>query len=342
MNHRDLREVLRKRLASGVEFRNQELQKCEVCLPGKMSSLPFPKKSQRSTKILEIVHSDVWGPARVESLGRARYFVTFIDDYSRWCEIRVLRQKSDVLQAFRDFKVQIEIQTGQKIKCLMSDNGREYCNVEFDKFLRENGIKRRLTVTHTPQQNGVAERKNRTLMEMARCLLLQSWLSKMFWAEAIVTANYLRNRCPTSSLDGHTPFEFMKKEIPMLSHLRIFGSRVYVLNKDPTKGKLEARSRLGMMVGYSDESKGYRVWIPEIRKITIARDVEFLEGVGECNESQSRTKQSSEDIKDKDIFTLENEDTDKITMIVDAPSQGSGNNDAVENGSSGPTEPYSR
>lgn len=129
---------------------------------------------------------------RTESLGKSRYFVIFIDDASRWCEVRFLKNKSEVLQAFKDYKVLVENQTGKRIKYLQSDNGREYLNDSFDAYLKANGIGRRLTVSHTPEQNGVAERKNRTLLEMARCLLLQSSLPTSLWAEAINTANYVR------------------------------------------------------------------------------------------------------------------------------------------------------
>ncbi|EZA50979.1 Copia protein [Ooceraea biroi] len=138
-------------------------------------------------------------------------------------------------------------------------------------------IKRRLTIPHTPEQNGVAERKNRTLVETARCLLAQSGLPAHFWAEAINTANYIRNRCISKSLGDNTPYELWQGEKPDIGHLRTFGSKVFVLNKNPNKGKFEPRSIEGIFIGYADASKGYRVWIPKDSKIVIARDVKFLE-----------------------------------------------------------------
>lgn len=177
---------------------------CETCLRGKMIKLSFPKASSKKLEVLEIIHSDICGPIRVESNGKARY-VTFIDDHSRWCEIRLLKRKDEVLDAFKDFKASAENQHGRKIQFLQSDNRKEYRNGVFDTFLREAGIRRRTSVTHTSEQNG--RRRNRTLMEMTRCLLIQSSLPLSFWGEAINTANYVRNRCPSRSLEGRTSYE---------------------------------------------------------------------------------------------------------------------------------------
>jgi transposase InsO family protein len=111
---------------------------------------------------------------RIESKGGARYFVTFTDDYSRWTQTYLIRKKSEVASKFREYKNFVETQLERKIKAVQSDNGKEYCNKEMDKFFRDSGIQRRLTTVYSPQQNGLAERKNRTLVEAARCMLLES------------------------------------------------------------------------------------------------------------------------------------------------------------------------
>jgi len=214
---------------------------------------------------------------RVQSSNKARFFVTFVDDASRWCQVYFLSQKSGVLEAFKRYKSFVENQTGKRIKYLQSDNGREYCNKEFDQLLSGYGIERRLTVPRTPQQNGVAERLNRILLEMARCLLLQSGLPLTFWTDAVATACYIRNRCPTKSLGGVTPYEKWNGQFPTLTHLRVFGSTVHVLDKDKGKDKFDAKTNRGVFIGYPRESKGYRVWIPTLRKTVIARDIQFLE-----------------------------------------------------------------
>lgn len=142
-----------------------------------------------------------------ESLGGAKYFATFIDDFSRYTQTIMLRQQSDILTAFKNFKKRVEKETGCAIKRLRTDNGKECISKEFKKFLDDEGIARQLTVEYTLQQNGVAERANCTLVEMARCLMLQAKLPKSLWAEAVNAATFLRNRCPTQSLENKTPYE---------------------------------------------------------------------------------------------------------------------------------------
>lgn len=247
-----------------------QLSRCEVCLKGKMTALPFKSKHERCKEMLEIVHSDVVGPFRTESTGRAKYFVIFIDDCTRWCEVYFLRCKSGVLEAFKLYQQLVERQTGKKVECLQSDNGREYCNTQFDKYLADQGITRRLSVPHTPQQNGVSERMNRTLLDMGRCLLLQSGISAMFWSEAIATACYIRNRCPTSSLDGTISYEKWTNKRSNVEHFKKFGSKVAVLDEEQNKDKLAPRFISGILVGCPKERKGFRVWIPSSRKLIEA------------------------------------------------------------------------
>ena len=157
----------------------------------KLMRFPFPKTSENRTQdLLEILYTDVCGPMRCPSVGGKKYFVTFIDDKSRWCEVYFVKIKYEILHIFEQYKQMVETSTERKIKILQSDNGTEYCNNQFDEFLVNHGIRRRLTTTCTPQQNGVAERKNRTLVEMARCMMRQAGAPPSFWAEAILNANY--------------------------------------------------------------------------------------------------------------------------------------------------------
>lgn len=278
LNGKDLLKLIRSGAMPPVDISDAEkLLRCEVCLKGKMTALPFAKGRVPCAETLKIVHTDVVGPFKTESLGRAKYFITFIDDSTRWCEVYFLRQKSGVFEAFKIYQKRIEKQTGMKVKCLQSDNGHEYCNAEFDKYLANQGIVRRLTILHTPEQNGVAERMNRTLLDMARCLLLQSGLSASFWSEAVATACHIRNRCPTSSLNGGIPFEKWTGEKVKVNYLKTFGTKVLVLDKNPSKNKLVQRSVEGIFVGYPREKRGFRVWISSSRQIVDARDVKFVE-----------------------------------------------------------------
>lgn len=257
---KDLREAAKNGSIKGlvIDDLSEDFQ-CETCLLGKMTRLPFPKKSTRSTEIGDITHSDVCGPMRVMSNGNTRYFVTFIDDASRWCEVRFLHQKSDVQKEFEAFKALMETQHGKKTKFIQSDNGKEYVNKNFDNFLTDHGMQRRLTAPQNPEQNGISERKNRSLVETARCLLVLSGLPASLWAEAVNTANYIRNRSPTSSLNGKTPYKILYGAAPDVSKFKTFGQEVFCLDRNPNKGKFEPRSHKGIFLGYSDTSKAYRI-----------------------------------------------------------------------------------
>lgn len=276
LNENDLKDIIRKEKVNGIDFNvNEKLEFCEACVKGKQSQKPFTRSNTKSTEVLELVHTDVCGPMRVNSIGGSRYFLTFIDDKSRWCEIYFLKKKNEVFEKFKEFKSMVEKSTGHKIKALRSDNGTEYTNNEFKNFLKKEGIKNQFTVEYTPQQNGVAERKNRTLVEMARCLMIQSGLSPSFWAEAILTANHIRNRCPSQSLDGETPFKIWIGRNPTVNYFQKFGTTAYMLEKSNKRGKFDPKSKMCIFIGYSTKSKAYRLWDPKGRKIVCSRDVKF-------------------------------------------------------------------
>ncbi len=166
------------------------------------------------------------------------------------------------------------------MKILRSDNGAEFTNKAFDSYLRKHGIVRQLTVPYTPQQNGVAERFNRTLVEMAKCMLNGANLDETLWAEALYTAAYLRNRSPTKALPNSTPYEEFCGSKPKVSHLKVFGSKAIALNKRQ-KTKFAPRGKEYVMVGYSESSKAYRLYDKEKRELIVSRDVYFIEEIEE-------------------------------------------------------------
>jgi len=179
---------------------------CEHCVTSKQHRLKFGTSTTKSKCILDLIHSDVW-QALVVSLGGARYFVSFIDDFSRRCWVYSIRRKADVPAVFKTFKARVELESEKKIKCLRTDNGGEYTSDEFDNFCQHEGIKRQFTMTYTPQQNGVAERMNKTLLERTRVMLKAAGLGKSFWAEAVNTACYVINRSPSTAIELKTPME---------------------------------------------------------------------------------------------------------------------------------------
>lgn len=190
-------------------------------------SLYKPVGEIRSKRKLELVHSDVCGPMQTESIGGSKYFETFIDDYSRCCKVYFMKQKSDVLGKFKEFEKIFSNECGQKISRLRTDNGGEYTSNEFQEYLKSQGIHHETTVPHASQQNGVTERKNRTLIEAARTMLSQAKLPKMYWAEAVANAAYIQNRLPTSTLKHETPYQTWYDKQPNVSHIKVFGCVAY-------------------------------------------------------------------------------------------------------------------
>ncbi|CAH9135713.1 unnamed protein product [Cuscuta epithymum] len=253
---------------------------CCVCEKGKSSKSSFNKDGvKRAKDKLELIHSDICGPMSVESLNGSKYFLLFIDDYSRttWCYF--LKQKSEVFNHFVAFKKAVEKEAGKVIKVFRTDNGGEFCSHQFESFLKDHGIVHQKTNPYTPQQNGVSERKNRSVMNMSRCLMFEKDLPKQFWAEAVNTAVYLLNRISTKSLDNKTPYEAWSGYKPKLDHLRVFGSPCYTHVPDVKRDKLDARAVVGIFIGYSSITKGYRVFSLKTKKVEVSRDVRIDEGL---------------------------------------------------------------
>ena len=193
-----------RNLVDGMKLNsNSDVKNCEGCILGKQKRLPFPKISMyQSTKPLDLIHSDVCGPLSVNSIGGSRYFVTFVDNFSRYIVVYPMKHKSEVHQKFTEYRLMVENMFECKIKRIRSDNGGEYTSNEFVDYLKQNRILKDETIPYSPQQNGVAERCNRTLTESVRSMLYHSNSPLKFWAEALVTAVRIRNRSPTSLFFG--------------------------------------------------------------------------------------------------------------------------------------------
>jgi len=255
-----------------------DLTFCEDCILGKQKKVSFSKTGPApKLQKLELVHTDVWGPAQVPSVGNSLYFVTFIDDATRKLWVFFLKHKSDVFETFKKWRACVETETGNKLKCLKSDNGGEYCSKEFENFCSSHGIRRLKTVPGTPQQNGVAERMNRTILERARAMRIHSGLPKSFWADAVNTAVYLINRGPSAALSFGIPEEAWTGKKPTLSHLRVFGCDAYVMINPGDRSKLDPKSKKLSFIGYGGDEYGYRFWDHDAHKVVCSRDVVFHE-----------------------------------------------------------------
>lgn len=264
-------------MVEGFTF-NGKLLNCTSCIKGKMHRQPFPKgKAKRAKELLGIVHTDLCGPMNVSSIGGSRYFISFIDDLSRMTFVYFLKHKSEVFEKFKIFQIYVEKQTGKPIKVLRSDNGTEYINSAMDKYLESKGIQHQKSIPYTPEQMGIAERNNRTVVERARSMLVDANLDKKYWAEAVQTAIHCKNISPTVAVPNMTPYEKWSGDKPNLEYLRVFGCRAFIHIPKAKRSKWDVKAREMIFVGYCQDRKGYRLIDPVTYEIISARDVHFLE-----------------------------------------------------------------
>lgn len=238
--------------------------RCECCLQSKMARKPFPKSvEKRTTQPLQLIHSDIVGPINPISMGGKRYVLTLIDDFSRFTRVLLMRCKSEAPDRIIEYVREMETKYDRKPQVIRSDNGGEYTGHRLREFYRKEGITAQFTVPYTPSQNGVAERKNRSLVEMVRCMLNDAELPRELWGEAVVAANFLQNRMTSNALpDGKTPYEMWNGCCPNYGFMRVFGCRAWVQTPSVKRTKLENTSRPMIFVGYGNEQKGYRFWDP--------------------------------------------------------------------------------
>src|SRR5882757_8003371 len=202
----------KKGLIEGIDLDlDSKPQFCNACAQAKATCQPFPAESTTRTRAYgEVIHTDLWGPAQTVSIGGSVYYMSFTDDYSRETKIQFLKHKGDALEAFKQHVANLTRQHPEACVCkLRSDRGGEYMSNEFTQYLRDEGIERQLTVHDSPQQNGVAERLNRTLVEHAHAMLWARDLPKFLWAEAISYATWLKNRFPSCATPDNTPYSLV-------------------------------------------------------------------------------------------------------------------------------------
>ncbi|GJT64836.1 putative ribonuclease H-like domain-containing protein [Tanacetum coccineum] len=220
---------------------------------------------------------DLFGPTSVRSINHASYCLVITDDCSRFCWVFFLAKKDETSDILKTFIRQIENQLNQKVKIIRSDNGTEFKNRVMLEFCGEKGIKQEFSNARTPQQNGVAERMNRTLIEAARTMLADSHLPTTFWAEAVNTACYTFNRVRVTKPQNKTPYELLFGHKPILSYIRPFGCHVTILNTLSPLGKFDGKSDEGFLVGYSVNSKAFRVYNLVTKRVEVNLHVNFLE-----------------------------------------------------------------
>ncbi|GJW24794.1 putative ribonuclease H-like domain-containing protein [Tanacetum coccineum] len=279
INFKNINKLVKDNLVRGLPtkcFEND--QTCVACLKGKQHRASCKSKVLNPiTKPLFMLHMDLFGPTFVSSLMHKKYCLVVTDDYSRFTWVFFLTTKDETSEILKNFIKEIENLVDKKVKIIRSDNGTEFKNKVMDDFCREKGIKREYSVARTPQQNGVAERRNRTLIEAARTMLADSKLPTTFWAEAVSTACYVQNRVLVVKPHNKTPYELFRGFKPALSFMRPFGCHVTILNTLDSLGKFDGKSDEGFFVGYSLSSKAFRVYNTRTRRVEENLHIGFLE-----------------------------------------------------------------
>ena len=268
-----LQYMLDKNLVKGFNVDiNSPKPDCIACTEAKQSVEPFDEPSQRETEPGDLTHIDLWGKYDTTSINGNRYFLLMVDDSTRFITTEFIKEKKEAAQKVKNYLIKL-ISHNKKPKAIRLDRGKEFLNVT--AWCQEQGIEIQMTAPYSPSQNGVAERMNRTLVEIARAMI--RGLPEFLWEYAIAHASYLRNRAYTKSLKGQTPYEKWFKNKPNISHLREFGAPVWVLlqgQKQPRK--METKSRRRIFVSYDDGSKSIKYYNAETRKVLISRNIRFL------------------------------------------------------------------
>ena len=256
-----------------------EYMKCKTCIANKMCNLPFKNNRKRATDLLEIIHTDVCGSFKTAGLNGEKYFVSFIDDYSKIAKVYCIKTKDEVFDCMVKFINESENLTGKKVKIIRCDNGKEYLNNRFYKYVKEKGIVLNNCPTYVHELNGTAERFNRTIMDMARCLLEEANVHKKYWPEIICAATYLKNRTLANTIERKTPYEIFFNEKPDAKNLKLYGSKVFVrVPESKRNSKWDRKADLGTLVGY--DVTGYRVLIGN--RVIVARHVDVIEEDVKC------------------------------------------------------------
>ncbi|GKD77197.1 putative ribonuclease H-like domain-containing protein, partial [Tanacetum coccineum] len=271
--------LVKENLVRGLPLKRFENdQTCVACLKRKQHRASCKFKVQNPiTKPLFMLHMDLFGQTFMSSLMHKKYCLVITDDYSMFTWVFFLTTKDETSEILNNFITEIENLVDKKVKIIRCDNGTEFKNKVMDDFCKEKGIKREYSVARTPQQNGVAERRNKTLIEVARTMLVDSKLPTTFWAKAVSTACYVQNRVLIVKPHNKTPYELFRGFKPALSFMKPFGCHVTILNTLDNLGKFDGKSDEGFFVGYSLSSKAFRVYNTRTRKVEENLHIRFLE-----------------------------------------------------------------
>nr|KYP72197.1 Retrovirus-related Pol polyprotein from transposon TNT 1-94 [Cajanus cajan] len=250
------------------------LQPCDTCHYAKQKKLPFPVSNCKSSRFFELIHVDIWGPVATTSIDGFKYFLSVVDDFSRFTWIHLIKTKFDVKFMLPSFIQLIENQFTLKLQRIRSDNGKEF---SLNDFFSTKGIFHETSCVETPQQNGIVERKHQHLLNVSRALLFQANLPTCFWSFAVRHATHLINRLPTPFLKLKTPYELVYGHAPVLNTLKIFGCLAYANTISSGRTKFDKRASKCIFLGFKAGTKGYILYNLQNKSFFISRNVIFYE-----------------------------------------------------------------
>ncbi|KMS94207.1 hypothetical protein BVRB_023730, partial [Beta vulgaris subsp. vulgaris] len=270
--------------ATGIQLltnKEPEDTKCEACEMGKSTRLPFQARDpeHRSKEPGRVLHTDLCGPMQVDSIQGSRYCMPIVDEYSRFVTMYFLTSKDQAADLLLECITMYENTLGYGVQTIQADNGGEFTSNYLRNKLKEKGIKLQTTVPYTPEQNGIAERMNRTVVDRARTLLTHAALPIKYWQFAIAAAVHVTNRLPTNANNRRSPYELWTGKLPDISHLRVFGCRAYAHVPDQKRRKFDPKAASCIFLGYAMEQKGYQLQDETTLKTIVSRDVSFDEAL---------------------------------------------------------------
>ncbi|GJX74119.1 retrovirus-related pol polyprotein from transposon TNT 1-94 [Tanacetum coccineum] len=279
LNFGTLNKLAKDGLARGIpRLKFQKDHLCSACALGKSKkSSHQPKAEDTNQEKLYLLHMDLCGPIRVAGINEKRYVLVIVDDYSRFTWVRILRTKDEAPKAIIKCIKNIQVHLNAPVHNVRTDNGTEFVNQTLREFYENVGISHQTSIARTPQKNGIVERRNQTLVEVARTMLIFSKALLFLWAEAINTACFTQNSSLVRLRYNKTPYEHMQDKKPDLSFFHVFGSLCYPTNDNDDLGKLDAKADIGIFVGYALAKKAFRIYNKRTQKIIETIHVTFDE-----------------------------------------------------------------
>ncbi|KAJ9566813.1 hypothetical protein OSB04_002779 [Centaurea solstitialis] len=283
LNYATINQLAKTGLVTGLpSLRFTKEQLCSACEMGKIKKSSHKLKVEHNTsKPLQLLHMDLCGPMRVQSINGRKYVLVIVDDFSRYTWVNFLRSKDGASDIIISFIRNVQVRLQLPVQVIRTDNGTEFKNRKLDSFLDSVGITHTFSAARTPQQNGVVERKNRTLVEAARTMLTFSKLPLHFWAEAVASACFTQNRSLITKRFMKTPYELVYNRPPSIKFFRVFGCECYVKNDKDNLDKFSPKGDEGVFIGYAMDSPSYRVFNKKTRRVVESTNVDFEEGIEE-------------------------------------------------------------